>query len=364
VSPTPAAQDISAQRASTRLRAGLTVGWSLFCALMIVVGVHDHLRSGGTHPFHSALVEASSMASATVVVVTIWRNIPRFDAHLAQPLQWFLRAFAPLPLLAPAFVTLQCGVRRGVCALSGEPLHQESFSSILLHESVKFALYYLLLGGVIFGLRSHLAWSAERLRAERLLRLSQQAQINQLTQQLQPHFLFNALNTISSLIASDPKLADELLMRLAALLRAKTDVMHSPVQPLSEELKLLEAYAAIMVERFADRVAIDWKIDGAARACEVPTLCLQPLLENCFRHVVERRRQPTRIVVRAERVGDRLRIAVEDDGGELAAPAVFGVGLGNLQSRLDVLHGASAQLTLSTRAEGGVSAVVELPCAS
>ena len=172
-------------------------------------------------------------------------------------------------------------------------------SEVLAYEAAKFTLFYALFGGIQFGVRSYRAWATERLRAEQQARLAQQAQLAQLTQQLQPHFLFNALNTVSSLIHTDPDLADALLMRLATLLRAATDASHRPEQPLSDELALLHAYADIMTQRFADRVEIRWEVDADAWHCSVPTLGLQPLLENCFRHVVERRREPTHVVIRA-----------------------------------------------------------------
>jgi LytS/YehU family sensor histidine kinase len=203
-------------------------------------------------------------------------------------------------------------------------------------------------------------------RAQRHEAQLREAQLAQLTQQLQPHFLFNALNTVSSLIHTDPQLADTLLTRLATLLRAATDAGQRPQQTLADELTLLHAYADIMVERFSDRVSLTWQIDPAALACIVPTLALQPLLENCFQHVVEPRRAPTCIVVRARREGGRLHIAIEDDGGVLADPPVFGVGLGNLQLRLATLHGAAARLVLKPLGEGGsargVGVSLELPC--
>ena len=95
----------------------------------------------------------------------------------------------------------------------------------------------------------------------------------------------------------------------------------------------------------------------------MPTLGLQPLLENCFHHVVERRREPTHIVVRAAHSAGKLRIEVEDDGELQTLPAAHGVGLGNLERRLQSLHGTRASLSLQLRPGGGLIARVELPCA-
>ncbi|MGF6720905.1 LytS/YehU family sensor histidine kinase [Paraburkholderia sp. GAS41] len=170
--------------------------------------------------------------------------------------------------------------------------------------------------------------------AEKQTNLARQAQLAQLTQQLQPHFLFNALNTVSSLIHTDPDAADILLTRLATLLRAGTDASQRPEQSLAEELALLRAYADIMVQRFADRVEISWEVDATAQDCRVPTLGLQPLLENCFRHVVERRSALTHIAIRIRRGVSRVQIELEDDGDLQRLPERRGVGLGNLERRL------------------------------
>jgi LytS/YehU family sensor histidine kinase len=132
---------------------------------------------------------------------------------------------------------------------------------------------------------------------------------------------------------------------------------------LADELTLLRAYADIMTQRFADRVEVRWEVDANAGHCSVPTLGLQPLLENCFRHVVERRREPTHVVIRAGQYADKLRIEIEDDGDLQAIPVTRGVGLGNLERRLQSLHGSEASLSFQSRSGGGLVARVELPCA-
>jgi LytS/YehU family sensor histidine kinase len=215
-------------------------------------------------------------------------------------------------------------------------------------------LFYLLFVAIVFGLRTHAALALQRWR-------TQAAQLAQLTQQLQPHFLFNALNTIASTIHSNPDLADALLTRLAALLRATTDLTRKPTCTLDEELRLADGYLAIMAERFADRVVIKTEVDGAARACRVPTLAIQPLLENAFVHGVERCSDTTTLTLRALRRGERLRVEVEQDRGSVADPSTGGVGFGTLRDRLAALHGERAQVGLQTLAGGGVLAWFELP---
>src|SRR6185436_2951297 len=145
-----------------------------------------------------------------------------------------------------AFVAAMYVLRLALYTLVGAPFRYGRTSETLIYEAAKFTLFYALLGGIQFGVRSYRAWANERLRTEQQARLAQQAQLTQLTQQLQPHFLFNALNTVSSLIHTDPEMADALLTRLATLLRAATDASQRPQHALNEELRLLRAYAGIM----------------------------------------------------------------------------------------------------------------------
>jgi len=337
--------------------------WFAFWLLLFVLGAQEYSWSGGRQFWHPLVDYGTAALVATAVAVLQIRRAMRFDHLLGQPARWFLHMWAWLPLQWVAFVAASYSVRLVLYALAGERFQPSWRFEVLAYDGFKFFLYYALLGGIQFGQRSYRAWANERLRTEQQARLAQQAQLAQLTQQLQPHFLFNALNTVSSLIHSDPDLADTLLTRLATLLRAATDAGQRPEQPLADELALLHAYADIMTQRFADRVEIRWEVDAGAAHCRVPTLGLQPLLENCFHHVVERRRELTHVVVRAAHRMGTLRIEVEDDGDLQALPATRGVGLGNLERRLQSLHGTQASLGLRLRPGGGLIAAVELPCA-
>ena len=347
----------------TRLWRRLLWTWVAFWLLMFLLGTQEYLWQGGRQLWRPLVDYGVAALVATALAAVQLQRSQRFDELLGQPLRWFARMWAWMPLQLVAFVVAMYALRRALYSLVGVPFRHGPWPEVLGYEAAKFTLFYALLGGIQFGLRSYQAWAAERLRTEQQARLAQQAQLAQLTQQLQPHFLFNALNTVSSLIHTDPDLADALLTRLASLLRAATDASQRPEQPLADELALLRAYADIMTQRFADRVELRWEVDAAAGPCRVPTLGLQPLLENCFRHVVERRRGLTHVVVRASCSAGRLQVEIEDDGDQQPAPATRGVGLGNLERRLQSLHGTRASLTLQPRPGGGLVARVELPCA-
>ena len=345
-------------------RAGFLVAWAIFWLLLMTVAVQDHLRQGRVDLWQPLLWEGSSFIVASCIVWLQWPLMHRLDRHLARPWRWFAAVLVWLPLFALIFVAAVYALRHAVYALLGEAYRHDAWAVVFRYETLKFSLFYLLFLALLFGIRSHTAFSTERVQGERARALSQQAQLLQLTQQIEPHFLFNALNTIASTIHSNPELADKLLTRLAALLRAATDLKRRPEVPLAEEMRLLQAYGDIMQERFGERVNLRFDIDPSSTHCTVPTLVLQPLLENAFRHGVEQRVQPSLVVVRSRRSGERLLLEVEDDAGILPAQPRLGVGLSNLQERLALRYGASASLSLSPRASGGVLACIELPCAS
>jgi two-component system, LytTR family, sensor kinase len=352
------------ETARRRLAVGLGLAWLVFWCLMAWVAVQDHQRSGGHEPWRPVVHEFTSMLTATVLLAWQWRHARRLDHWLAQPLQWFARALVWLPLIGPLFVVSVFSLRGLIFGLAGQPYAHDPWGKAMVYELPKLAVYFGLFAGVHFGIRSYGAWHRERLRAERMGRLTQQARLAQLTQQIQPHFLFNALNTISALIHTSPDRADALLGRLAALLRAATDAAQRPEQPLADELALVKGYADIMLERFGDRAAIEWHVDEAALACRVPTLSLQVLLENVFKHVVERRRAPTRIRVQVRVAHGVLTLSVQDDGAGPPIEPVFGTGLGNLRQRLAGLHGAAAGVQLrAVQVGSGTIADMWLPCA-
>ncbi len=358
VVPSPAAH-----RPFSRTRK-LFLLWIAIWILMLLLGVQESLWSGSQHLWQPVVDYATAAIPATLLVILQARRGRRYDHLLQQPMSWFLHMWRWMPAQALAYFTLMYGLRLGIYALLGQPLRHAPWGELLAYEGVKFLLFFGLFSGVHFGLRSYRAWVEERLRSAQQANLARRTQLMQLTQQLQPHFLFNTLNTISSLIHTDPDAADHTLTRLATLLRTTTDVSQRPEQTLGEEIELLRAYTDIMTQRFSDRVEIDWNIDPAASTCLVPTLCLQPLVENCFRHVVEQRSAMTRICITAVRNGPTLLMTVEDDGPATALPQRYGVGLGNLQSRLSARDEPGARLELALRRPAGLCVMVSLPCAS
>ena len=191
-----------------------------------------------------------------------------------------------------------------------------------------------------------------------------QARLDALRLQLQPHFLFNTLNAISTLVHRDARAADELISDLSDLLRASLENQDHEV-PLAREIELLDRYLAIEQTRLGDRLRIVRDLDPAAAAALVPTFLLQPLAENAIRHGLEPRLAPGTLTLTARRDGDTLRLSLTDDGVGLgpadARTARHGIGLSNSEERLRTLHHGRAHLTLLSPPEGGVRVEVVLP---
>jgi LytS/YehU family sensor histidine kinase len=252
------------------------------------------------------------------------------------------------------------GIRHAVYASLGETYNHESWSYVLLYESIKLLIFYGLWIGLIFGFDTFAQTQEQRQRLLALQKSLAEAQLAQLKAQLRPHFFFNALNTISALMHVDVPRADRLLTRLADLLRATLQWGDQELTSLRDEIRMLELYAQIMQERFADRVTLSWKVDSAALGGAIPALLLQPLLENAFKHGVERSRDAVRIEVEGRREGERLYIAIRNSGSVLGPDREDGVGLRNCRERLSVLYNDAAQMQL-TQLPDAVEASVTLP---
>jgi two-component system LytT family sensor kinase len=175
-------------------------------------------------------------------------------------------------------------------------------------------LVYWLILGAWQAYRYYDHYIAAELRLERLEKNFSEARLNALRMQLDPHFLFNALNTISSQVERDPKLARGMIEHLGDLLRMSLESKDRQEVPLAEEMAFLEHYLAIQKIRFGDHLRIETQIAPEVKYASVPCLFIQPLVENAIRHGISRRASGGTVIVSAHRVGNRLDIRVLDDG--------------------------------------------------
>lgn len=204
-----------------------------------------------------------------------------------------------------------------------------------------------------------------RQRVRELQEQLAQAELQNLKSQLQPHFLFNTLHTISVLQRQDVDAANQMLLKLSELLRVSLDHSRADQIPLQQELDFLEAYLSIEKTRFEERLRITIDAGGADRAALIPTLLLQPLVENAVRHGIAPRAAGGDLNVSARRNGSTLELLIEDNGAGLADDfsdrRAHGCGLRNTQERLRALYGDKGSLQIAARRGGGVSVRVSIP---
>lgn len=199
------------------------------------------------------------------------------------------------------------------------------------------------------------------LRSSRLQTELARAQLEVLRAQLQPHFLFNTLNSISALMREDVEAADAVLVDLSHMLRASLQNNEKQVITLREELDLLEAYLRIQHKRFEDRLETHIHADPETLEAGVPTLFLQPLVENAIAHGIAPLARRGTVEVLTSRSGDRLTVRVADNGRGLTEGYQERIGLGNTRQRLRQLYADDHSLTIESEPDKGVIITISLP---
>jgi two-component system sensor histidine kinase AlgZ len=214
------------------------------------------------------------------------------------------------------------------------------------------------------SLRRRAAAAETRMHEQRQAALS--AQLEAIQSRANPHFLFNAMNTIASLIQDDPVLAERTVERLAEVLRYALQSSRLERVALADELAIVRGYLEIQRARFGDRLRFTIDVDPGLESVEVPPLLLQPLVENAIRHGVEGRPGAGSIAVAVRRRGERIELEVDDDGPGAGRSIHRGSGtsLVDLARRLDLLYGQAASLAVRSNPARGFGATLALPVAS
>lgn len=244
--------------------------------------------------------------------------------------------------------------------LMGAPHLVTRIKYTIIHVHWGTAIYWVLVGADHAVRYYHEIGRREALAARLTSQLTE-ARLSALRDQLNPHFLFNTLNSIAVLVRHDPAGAEEMLHRLSGFLRGTLEGGEAPLCPLGEELDRVAAYIGIEERRFRDRLTVRWAVAPEARQGLVPSFILQPLVENALRHGLAPREGPGTLTVSAERQDGELRLAVRDDGVGLPAAPEDGVGLQNTRERLATLFGERASLVIRPGTPSGSEAIVRLP---
>jgi LytS/YehU family sensor histidine kinase len=205
----------------------------------------------------------------------------------------------------------------------------------------------------------------ERNHVLRLQNELQTTQLLALKKQMQPHFLFNTLNTVSALMDVDRKNARTVLARLGNLLRATLDEERRETVPLYHEIEHISNYLGIETVRFKDRLQVKYDIPAECEQAMVPGMVLQPLVENSIKHGLNAAMDGVTVTISAHRDGNVLRIRVSDDGKGCAdvnkALAKGGIGLRNIRERLSLLHGNQGSFQAASSAGNGFHALISIP---
>ncbi len=299
-------------------------------------------------PFRYSLT--SQLGSAVlmgVLSVPAWRLIVRGMAE--RPLSHVIAAHA---LGGALYTTAVTGALLAWTRLGGS----DAFEAVRAQAgwiALGIAIAYVAQFAIYHAVEASRRGRLRQVRGEAVQRLAREQELRTLHAQLNPHFLFNALNTVSAQVGRDPDLARETIGRLADLMRYALDAGHRDLVPLADEVAFVRAYLALEHARMGGRLASRVDVDPSLLDTPVPPLAIQTLVENAVRHAIAPSPGGGEVRVEVARDGDHARVEIADsgaDGGE-SAPGT-GVGLANTDERLRLLFGPSAGLGVDRRPEG------------
>lgn len=330
------------------------LGWSGYLLV--------HFLSAIAHGKPTAYLDVSMMSAAGGFLLT-------WPVHHLFKRIWQWPGARLMSVLVPLFVvmTLAMGLINAYaiqtyCPLECTPKNIYGY----LAYSGSAAMLIMSWTALWFGIRLQRAYADERQRALKAQNQAHDAQIKMLRYQLNPHFLFNTLNAIATLVldrANDT--AERMLGALSRFLRYTLDQDPQQKVPLAREMEILNLYLGIEKMRFDDRLRLELRIDPSLDNALVPSLILQPVIENAIKYAVAKCEQGCTLKIRASSLGERLRIELSDDGPGSPAlnkpPNGNGVGLRNTRERLQTLYGDLHRFEVRNRAEGGVEVIIELP---
>lgn len=358
-------------------RAGSTAGQVWATARGLVLWLLANSLAGGLVGVAIALFsqEAGAMARFVPTGILFANAIgfaAGFSARFVLPRYSGLPACIRLPL---AIVTLLAGGAFGsALIIFWNPLTVLYEGRLLLLLVVVDSIIAVIVGLIIYNYerlrdqieKSYAAIARNRVREERLRELAARSELKALKAQINPHFLFNALNSISALISSDPDAAQQTLERLAGIFRGTLLASEKGSVPFRKEMELVDAYLDVERARFGKRLSVEQSIDPGARDVPVPPLILQPVVENAVRHGISPTVEGGTVRIDAKLVDGALRIVVQDDGEgagliDLEEMLAEGYGLRNVRDRLVTRFGPGEWFKFESSRETGTRVELVLP---
>jgi two-component sensor histidine kinase len=351
----------------SRKQAWLLVflGFTAFGFLNFEYRYLDDLARDRTHTFAPRLFEEMTGVYVGLLLFPLFLRLVR-RTRMRRDNWWRM---APLNLLIFVVIsicnTTLMGISRSLLA-PAFGLGTYDYGNMLYRYPMEFAQHVFLFSitvWIIYFVDSYRDARSRQLATADLEARLAEAQLQNLRLQLQPHFLFNALNTISSVMHEDVSRADTMLAQLSDLLRRTLQLGHSQEIPLKDELSLLQLYLAIMEERFGDELKVDFEIDPSLSEVLVPQLILQPLVENSIRYARGAHAAKLDIQVLASHERGDLMLRVRDNGPGISnledGSWRKGIGLSNTEQRLASLYGESQRMFLENA--GGLTVTIRVP---
>lgn len=275
----------------------------------------------------------------------VWRLLFHAAVCVAVTLLWGVIAYYACVLLVPGWKPL--GVAKMLASTSKNVLFGYGLVVVLVHITLRVQAH-----------RNH------EVALLRQAHLAAQAQLQVLKLEMQPHFLFNALHAISTLIDSDPAAANDTLVLVSDMLRHAVETARVQEVSLSEEIATLRLYTQIQQVRFGERLRLNWDIAEETLDAAMPHMLLQPLVENAIKHGVEAHSTAGKVEVRARRDRDALLLMIRDDGPGYSAPSPrrgHGVGIANVRSRLAQLYPDRHVFDVADAPGGGTQVTICIP---
>lgn len=300
---------------------------------------------------------------AVLAVPAIWLT-RRYPFARGQWWQVGLLHLIAALLFSFSWVLVRSWVVQAQMTVGGQSLVFREVFEALLGKTFRYNLWvYCMIVAVTHAFDYYQKYHERELRTQELETRLTRAKLQALQMQLNPHFLFNTLHTISALMHKDVDAADRMVVKLSELLRLALDNTETHEVPLQQELDFLKRYLEIEQTRFRDRLQIQMEVAPDTLDAQVPNLVLQPLVENAIRHGIEKHARPGKIVLRAQRRNGHLELEVQDNGGGLPAGGKQreGIGLSNTRSRLQQLYGGAQNFELTNVETGGLLARVVIP---
>ncbi len=342
----------------------IAAGWALFAVFFASESVVTRAYLGRPLRVSDALVPwlvcAFTWLAATPFLIALSRRFPFGRSTWKKNLFIHLAASFAISLL---LLGIYVFMARLISSEMGNVPFPLAFRNQFIASFHAEVLTYWAVIGLSHALDYYRKYREREVRASQLEAQLARAQLDALRMQLQPHFLFNTLNTISVLMAEDVALANRLLLRLSDLLRLSLRNTETHEVSLREELEFLRNYLEIEQTRFQDRLTVRFEVDEDAVDAQVPNLILQPLVENAIRHAVAPKAARSLVEISAARRNGEVQLQVRDDGPGISsdAAAANGIGLRNTKERLEKLYGSAHSFLLAPAQGGGLEVTITIP---